>query len=422
LRIDEIAAGGGGVGKLENGRVVFVPRSAPGDVLEAEVDFSAKPARGRILRLIEPSPARVAPPCPYFESCGGCDLMHLELGAQASAHAVIIQRAIAHALSGISLPEIRVHLPPEPLAYRTRARLYIRGERGRVKIGYRAPGSHALVAIDACLVLAPSLAPLIQELAEVLSGAKGEGDVQIAFGKDALPVVEIFFRGELAASTFAKLDAKVEEGRWAGASVRLEGASQASSFGDPRPQMIGADEKPLRFPPGGFAQPSDEGAAQLARRVDELTRDTRPHRVVELFAGSGTLSVLLARETESFLAVEIDAGAAACAAQNLALRGLDAKVTVKDADAYEIPRRTEVVVLDPPRAGAPGASRAIAASSAKVVVYVSCDPPTLARDLAVLVEGGFAITHIEAFELFPQTSHVETVVRLERVRSARSRA
>jgi 23S rRNA (uracil1939-C5)-methyltransferase len=145
----------------------------------------------------------------------------------------------------------------------------------------------------------------------------------------------------------------------------------------------------------------------------------RPRHVVELFAGSGTLSVLLARGAVSFQSVEIDAEAAATARQNLEARELAAKVTVADADAFPIPHGATVVVLDPPRTGAPGAAKAIAASAARVVVYVSCDPATLARDLGILTGGGkgrFAITDVETFELFPQTSHVETVVRLERAR------
>jgi 23S rRNA (uracil1939-C5)-methyltransferase len=114
--------------------------------------------------------------------------------------------------------------------------------------------------------------------------------------------------------------------------------------------------------------------------------------------------------------VEIGADAVVAARQNLAARSLRGKVTAGDADATAVPAETSVVVLDPPRAGAAGASRKIAASSTRAVIYVACDPTTLARDLATLVHGRMAVTHIETFELFPQTSHVETVVRLARAR------
>lgn len=418
VRIESLAAGGAGVGRLASGAVVFVPRAAPGELIEAEVSTAQKPAQGRVLRVIEPSPARVAPVCPHLAACGGCDWMHLAAGAQEEGHAAIVRSALAHALPGAALPEIRVHPAPRPLAYRTRARLFLKTDRRGVHVGYRAAGSHELAPIDTCAVLDPALGPVVSELGALLAGARGEGDVAVARGQGGRPVVSLSFRGDLAPAVWAALDARVSSGAWAGAQVILEGVRTPATFGDARPVLTGADGEPLRVPAGGFAQASDEGAALLARRADELSRlDTqRARNVVELFAGSGTLSVLLARDAASFTAVEIDPAAATSARENLAARRLPGKVVAADADAFAIPADTTVVVLDPPRAGAPGAAQAIAASGARVVVYVSCDPGTLARDLARLTRGRLAVTHVETFELFPQTSHVETVVRLARAR------
>jgi 23S rRNA (uracil1939-C5)-methyltransferase len=419
LRIESLAAGGAGVARLASGVVVFVPGTAPGELVEAEVSAASKPAHGRVLHVAEPSPERVAPPCPYLAACGGCDWMHLSARAQQEGHAAIVQSALAHALPGAALPAITSHPAPAPLAYRTRARLFLKADRRGVRAGYRAGGSHELCSIDACMVLHPSIAPLLGELPGVLAGAKGEGDASVAAGRGGLPVVSLEWRGEIAQATWAGLDARVKRGAWAGARVILEGAGVPAIFGDPRPVITGADGAPLVIAEGGFAQTSGEGAARLARRADELARvsGAQPRHVVELFAGSGTLSILLAREAASFAAVEIDAGACAAARENMGARGLAGRVVAADAGAFTIPQGTTVVVLDPPRAGAAGAARVIAASGARVVVYVACDPTTLARDLAVMAQGRMAITHIETFELFPQTSHVETLVRLERVRS-----
>ncbi len=421
LRIESLAAGGAGVARRAGGEVVLVPRAAPGDRVEAEIDPGSKPAIGRVLRVIEPGPDRVEPPCPFVEACGGCDWMHLAPGAQAEAHAEIVRAAIAHAVGGADLPAIRVHPAPAAIAYRTRARLFLKAGRGGVRVGYRAPGSHAVAAIDACMVLDPVLAPLVGDLARVIAGASGEGDAQIGRGRGGLPVASIGWRGELPPGAWAALDERVRGGAWAGAEVTLAGAGKPAVFGDPRPVLEGADGAPLVIAAGGFAQPSDAGAAILARRADELSRapvggKPPPRRVVELFAGSGTLSVLLARGAESYAAVELDAASCAAARENLAARGIPARVVAADADAFVIPPSATVVVLDPPRAGAAGAARAIAASGARAVVYVACDPPTLARDLGVMTRGRLAITDVETFELFPQTSHVETVVRLERTR------
>jgi 23S rRNA (uracil1939-C5)-methyltransferase len=433
LRIDSLAAGGDGIGRLESGEVVFVPQTAPGERVEAAIDLGQKPAQGRVLRLLERSPDRVEPPCRYVDVCGGCDWMHLDVAAQQRAHAALVASSIAHVAAGAAVPPVVSHAASSALAYRTRARLFVKVERGRLRIGYRAAGSHEVVAIDACVVLDPSIAGLLGDLPVVLAGASGEGDAQIARGKGGLPVVELAWRGEIRATTWAAIHERVASGAWAGARVRVEGSSIPAVFGDPHPLLEGVDDAPLAIAAGGFAQPSDHGAAMLARRVAELARlttgapgqgplwkDERPRHVVELFAGSGTLSILLAKCAASFNAVELDEAAVACARRNLAARGLDGKVTVADADAFAIPPRAEIVVLDPPRSGAIGAVKAIAASSARAVIYVACDPPTLARDLGVLLRAGFVLTHVETFELFPQTSHVETVVRLVRVRPGSS--
>ncbi|MGK3999776.1 class I SAM-dependent RNA methyltransferase [Sorangium sp. So ce1024] len=437
LRIDALAAGGAGVGRLA-GEVVFVPATAPGDLVEVELDRSARPARGRLLRVVEPSADRVAPPCRFADACGGCDWMHVRLEAQQAAHEQIIRQAIARAtsLAEADLPSIRVHPAPLSLGYRSRARLFARAERGEVRVGYRAPRTHAVAAVDRCLVLGDAIAPLPGELPGVLRGAVGEGDVLVSQGASGRPVVEIQWRGQLPPAVWRELDERTARGAWAGARVALDGAREAASFGDPRTTIVGADGLPLLLPPGGFGQPSEEGAAVLAGRAAELAHldSSRPPHLVELFAGSGTLSVLLARGAPrpaaaagdapaaaspglaSFTAVELSPGAVACLRQNLAARGLAGKVIEADADQHPIPARTDVVVLDPPRGGAPGAARAIAASAARVVVYVSCDPATLARDLGVILRGGFEITDIEAVELFPQTSHIESIVRLSRAR------
>lgn len=413
LRVDRIAAGGEGVGRLADGVVAFVPGTAPGELVEAAIDRSRKPARGRLMRVIEAAPGRVTPACPVLAACGACDFMHLASAAQEEAHAAILRDAVAHATGLIEIPEIRVHSAAAQLGYRTRARLFARSERGRLRVGYRAVGSHDLASVDACIVLSPSLAPLLVDLPVVLAGASGEGDISIACGAEARPVVDVRWRGELPVTFWSRLDERIVAGAWAGARVGLEGVSKPATFGDPRAHLMGPDGAPLVHAAGSFAQPSEAGSAALARRVAELA-GARERRVLELFAGSGTLSVMLARGAASFTAVELDEAAVECARQNLAARGLVGKVVAADADAFPISPRAEVIVLDPPRAGAAGAARAVAASRAKVVVYVACDPPTLARDLAVLTQKTFSLSALETFELFPQTSHVETVACLIR--------
>lgn len=454
LRIESIAAGGAGVAHHE-GRAVFVPRAAPGDLVEASVEPGGAPLRGRLLRVIEPGPARVEPPCRFADACGGCDLMHLSPEAQRAAHREIVLESLRR-IAGIgALPDIVTHAAAAPgaaepsLAYRTRARLHARVHRGRVEVGYRAAGSHDLVPVDRCVVLVPELDALLTELPALLEGATGTGEISVARALTAppappagappgtaapattppettpppaapapaghRPVVDVAWRGTLPAAFWSRLDERVASGRWAGARAWLEGASAPASFGDPRPVIEGADGRPLVLAAGGFAQPSDAAATVLARRTADLVRRSGEPAgaLVELFAGSGTLSILLAPLASRFTAVESDEASARAARDNLEARGLHAKVITADAASYDL-ARADVVVLDPPRTGARGAAPRIAASHARAVVYVACDPVTLARDLAVLVAAGFTVTDVETVELFPQTSHVETLVRLTR--------
>lgn len=423
LRVESIAAGGAGLARDE-GRAIFVPRTAPGDLVEAAIEPRGGALSARVLRLIEPGPGRVEAPCRFFDACGGCDLMHLSIDAQRAAHEAIVIDALRRTGGFEALPSIASHAVPAEateaaeapaLAYRTRARFFAKTSRAGVWIGFRAPGTHDLTAITTCLVLVPALDRLLGELPKVLDRARGEGEISVALGEADRPVVDVAWRGELPPEVWARIDARVKEGAWAGARVWLDGATTPATFGDPRPLLRGADGAPLVVAAGGFAQPSGAAAAVIARRAAALAQRSgdKLGSIVELFAGSGALSILLAPIAAKFVAVESQDEAVQCARRNLAARGLEGKITCADAGAFD-PGRADVVVLDPPRTGARAAIEKIAASATRSVVYVACDPTTMARDLAVLRRSGFTLTDLELVESFPQTSHVETLARLTR--------
>jgi len=194
-----------------------------------------------------------------------------------------------------------------------------------------------------------------------------------------------------------------------------------AKIGDPTPWIRAGDGLPLRLAAGGFGQASDEGNALLAQRVAQLARDAIggkiDARILELYAGAGNFTVLLAPLADAIVAVESARESCDVARMNLDARGIGARARIVEADAasFVIPARTQVVVLDPPRTGARDVCARLAASSAKHVLYVSCDTQTLGRDLALLVPS-FAPRTVEVLELFPQTSHAETIVHLERRR------
>ena len=418
LHIDDLAPGGMGVAHVkvstgEDTRAVFVPRVAIGDEVEALVDFSLRPARGRVLRLVAEGKGRVPAPCAYAETCGACDWLHLSREAQRVARESHISRAVPASMSHVP---VTMHDAIPSLGYRTRARLHLRASGGRAILGPNGVGSHDVIDIEKCVVLHPTLDAALPRVSALLEGAHATGEVSLALGKGGKAVLELRWEGRLPAIVFGRMERAVADGMLAGANLYEAGSERPAVIGDASPEMIGADGALLRLAPGGFAQASEEGNRELGDRVLDLARQGGPpSRVVELYAGAGNFTVLLARAFEQVVAVESNERACEAARQNLAARGLKAKVTCADADDFPLPPKTDLVVLDPPRRGARNPCVALAASSVKAIVYVSCDPPTLGRDLEILAER-FDLVALESFAMFPGTSHSETVALLRRKR------
>lgn len=419
--IAELSPGGDGVALASidgERRAVFVAGVAEGDRVRLEVDDARRPARGRVLAILEPSPSRVSPACPHVERCGACDWMHLSAAAQTEAHRRIVERVLPEPMRGVG---VRAHAAPLALGYRVRARVHVEaGRSGKLSVGMFGRASHDPVDVDACVVLHPAVEAARRGLAALLAGARGRGEATISLGAPGearKAVLELRWSGDLPAATFARLERAVAEGALAGARVFAGAVKTPARIGDPTPWIVGADGAPLRLAPGGFSQASEEANAALVRRVDELARELAGDgaKTLELYAGSGNLTILLARSLR-VAAVESSRDACEAARANLVARGLVAKVTEADASRFAVPSGTKLVLLDPPRTGAKEVTRALASSPPPFVVYVSCDPPTLGRDLSALAALGYGARAVETFEMFPQTSHVETVAALARAR------
>ena len=409
----ELAPGGDGVAIEDidgERRAIFVPGVAEGERIRVDVDLSKRPARGRLLGVLSPSASRVAPACPHHGACGGCDYMFLDESTQRTAHAAIVRRVLPPAFAHV---EITSHSAPKTLGYRTRARLHVEARRGSIAVGFLGRRTRELAVVGACAVLDPVLDAARAAMPSWLEGARGKGEVYVGLGAERRAVIDVRWSGDLPGAVFGRLERAVAGGALAGARVFAGDVKTPAVIGDPTPIIEGADGEPLRLAPGGFAQASEEGNRLLAARVRELARRAPEGACVELYAGSGNLTVLLARDRD-VVAVESDRDACAAARVNLAARSLSARVVEADASAFDIPRATRLVVLDPPRTGAKEVARRLATSRVPAIVYVSCDPPTLGRDLGILVEGKLALAAIETFEMFPQTSHVETVALLTR--------
>jgi 23S rRNA (uracil1939-C5)-methyltransferase len=366
--------------------------------------------RGRILRVLQPSPDRVDPPCPFAGRCGGCDWMHLSLQAQRAGREAIIRDSLARQLC--ETIAVTRHDAPRQMQWRRRVRVGLRSSAARVVAGLRASRSHELVQVQHCCVLEPKIEQARSALPDWISGSVGSGEALIQPGAQGLATIQLRWSGELSDHVFSHASKLVDQGVWAGVEIWIGDCREPAVVGDPRGWMVGADGVGLSTAAGGFMQAFGDMNAQLATRAAGHLEQGQA--TLELFCGAGNITVLIARQTDRLAAVESDGRAAAQAQRNLTERGLSARVTHGDANLCSIGADIRALLLDPPRTGAPEASTRIVASRARRVVMVSCDPATLARDVGTLVAGGFELQSLELLEMFPHTSHVETVAVLDR--------
>ena len=375
--IDALAAGGDGVGRTADGRVVFVPLTAPGDRVRVRIaETHPRYARAELEEIVTPSPVRVAPPCEVYGECGGCSWQHVDYATQCEAKRRIAEDALVR-VGKLALPgPLALHPSPVPYAYRARARVAV--EAGRV--GYRRRNSRALCAVRSCPILcAPADAAL---------------------------------RALVAAPP-------TRDGEWELASAGK--AARAHAVGEPAHALeLAVAGARLRVSAGGFFQANPALHDALVAAVTSAAGAGA--LALELHAGCGFFTLALARAFARVIAVEADRAAVADLRHNLAraqlrnIQVLTERVETALAGPQLVALRPDAIVLDPPRTGLPrGAAARIGALAPARIAYLSCDPATLARDLAALVAGGYRLTGVEAFDLFPQTPHVEVLARLERI-------
>lgn len=421
--IESLAYGGEGVAHAP--RAIFVAGGAPGDRLRVRVqEDRGRWARAELVSVLRPGPDRRTPPCPLAGRCGGCQWQHVTEEAQRAAK----RQAVEDALRRIgALPDVVV--PPLPaagpsLGYRRRARLQIRWRDGSPIVGFHAPGSHAIVDVPACIQMSEGLRRAHTALRRALEKAgpiPGVEEADLAVGAEDGPGVAAFHLARRApAASRARLgelaSASVAAGDLQGVAVLGAGNRLAGAWGDvtiahhvPAGALPGAPYT-LRQRAWAFAQASWEANVLLVRAVIEALGDPPPARLLELYAGSGNFTLPLSARCAELTAVEGDPQAAADLRENLARAGRRVRVMAAPVErALGRAPRAEAVLLDPPRAGAATALPAILARRPRRIVYVSCDPATLARDLRSLARAGYAVPEVRALDLFPQTYHVETV-------------
>lgn len=401
LSIDSIAAGGDGVARA-NGLVVFVPRSAPGDVAEVEWSGKGRFARGRILALDVPSPVRVEPPCEHYvrDSCGGCQLQHMSYRAQLEAKSAIVHDSLER-IGKREVEAPRVRRSGDEWRYRRKLTLALRRRGDRWIAGlhpYDAPNT--VFELRDCPI---TEAAVLSAWREVLAASD-----------DLPPAAEL--RGAVRLGDDG-ISFVLEGGkRWPRAVRFLERAPSLGALwwvrdGAEAPELLGHRAEDDQVPGASFEQVNAAVADELRRYVMERALAHGPRTLVDAYSGAGELSVALASVGVRVSAIELDSAAAARCGDLLPAESRSIAARVEDALPSALP--ADVVVLNPPRRGVDErvtAELQERATETRAIVYVSCNPATLARDLSRLPR--WRIASLLAFDMFPQTAHVETVCEL----------
>lgn len=421
VTILRLAHDGRGVARDASGKTLFVDGALPGERVAVAVHRSRKRFdEAHVREWLETSAERVMPECPHYAQCGGCDLQHLALESQRRhKREVLVDQLARQAVTLASSPTL---IAADGFGYRRRARLGVKVDaEGRVHLGFRARGSHHLVDIGRCPILVPQLEALLPSLRDCLAGLQAPrqvGHVELLAADGTVAVVVRQLRANPADARSWQAWAKargVALGRLEGREdPRLDWVGKAPRLG--YTLKSGTRQLRLHFAPGDFLQVNaDVNQAMVATALDWL-RPGKDERVLDLFAGVGNFTLALAPHVAHVTGMEGNQAMVARLQSNARDNDLH-NIGACQADLGRAPPLEplpDLVVLDPPRDGAEAVCRALAASRVPRVLYVSCDPATLARDAAHLVHGGYRIARAAVADMFVHTAHLESMLLFER--------
>ena len=442
LRIDSLGSEGQGVGRYE-GMAVFVPFALPNELVKAHIIKVAKNyAVGKLIKVIEPSKVRREPRCSSFTRCGGCNLMHMDYAAQLEYKRGLVENAFARIakIEGVHV-ENTIGMD-EPYHYRNKAAFPFAMVDGRMCFGFFAPRSHRLIPIDGCFI---EQEPLYNVASAVHCWAE-ENDIQpydeeTGSGTIRHVVSRITTSGDIMAvivtkgrpKKLNKLVDMLKERCEGIKSIILNRNDEDTNviFGRSYETLWGEDtltENLCGFEfsvsAASFLQVNPVQTECLYAQVEAFLPEKDGFEAIDVYCGTGTISMILSKRAKHVTGIENIKPAVEDAARNAERNGAgNADFICADAaealpELIEKGTRPDVIVIDPPRKGCDKAVlNAITGSAVQRVIYVSCDPATLARDVRILVDGGYSIQKVQPIDMFPQTAHVETVCLLSKLKS-----
>jgi len=418
LDIDTLSYGPYGIGRHQ-GKAVMIPKTAPGDTVAARiVEAKERYSVGEIVRILKPSSLRQEPPCPYVGQCGGCPWQHVRYEAQLLAKQKSLEDAL-HRIGKLQDFEVKPIIA-SPFTYRYRRRIRLQRD-GSKRLGFFTSFSHHLIEIDRCLIADEKLNGLIERLRrwseklitdvehlEVVTG--DEPNQNVVVGQST---------GEFKPHDSAICEQLLKENQSINGLI-LRGAGWRRTWGEVAVSVIPEDGLCVRVDADVFTQINSRGNRQLLKELLAAADFNRDDRVLELYSGAGNFTHSIAKRVGNIVAVEgyrpaVESGKHSARSNGISnIHWICSPVPAALAQLKKQRQHFSKVVLDPPRTGAKGLQRDLAALGAGKILYVSCNPTTLARDLAALTQQGYALRTVQSIDLFPHTFHVEAIATLVR--------
>jgi 23S rRNA (uracil1939-C5)-methyltransferase len=435
--ISDLSWGGEGLGRIE-GKVVFIPYGLPGEIVEVEVVRSKKNfSLGKLIRILEPSPDRIEPRCSFYQDCGGCQLQHLASPRQIQEKERLFKQALKHALKPEEIPVYPTLQSPAEFGYRHRLQLKTAWKNNQLSLGFFRPKSHRVVSIDRCLLANKETNEVLESLRKKMQVPNLEGwSPEIE-----LQVFENPHKGGIVFNSPHRL-APVRQERLIKELREIPGLNYVV-FRDSNPLreskkldslqekdspefLVPADQtglsKDIRLScfPGVFTQINLELNRRLIARLVNSNLFDLQDTILDLYCGLGNFSLPLALKVKEVIGLEVLPQAVANARRNQAINQISncTFIEAKAEDAVrqlkKLSRPVSWVILDPPRTGALEVIPFLDALDLKGILYISCNPMTLFRDLTQLTSKGWKVQWSQPVDFFPQTFHLESVTLLKK--------
>ncbi len=419
VQVERLDHHGAGIAYL-NKKPLFIEGALPGEeVVTQLVEEKSKFARGKLIKILQPSDTRVEPFCPHYHECGGCDLQHLDYGQQLT-HKQQTLRQLMRKFAGSDI-ELDAPVLGEPLGYRRRARvsLLVDKKTRQLQFGFRKKQSKQIAQVIDCPVLAPQLNVLLPEIyAELQKFKKPEqlGHVELVLG-DNSPCITLRHMSKLAES---EIEALVALAKRHHATLYLMPENDQLDLIEGEIPFYQETGVTVPFTPNNFIQINQVVNQKMVAQAMDWLDPQQDDRVLDLFCGLGNFSLPLAKLVKQVVGVEGVAEMVEKATNNASLNQINnaqfyhANLELDFKGQTWSAEKFDKILLDPARAGASGIIDQVSALGAQRVVYVSCNPATLARDSQSLIEQGYQLTKLGMLDMFPHTSHLESMALFEK--------